>query len=253
MSILAIGGTTVRDFVIGDIRASEVFERYGIDFYTKGERSLEQACRERGIDHTILEREIGEVCASVEQATPHFAEWDIEFLIEYLEQNHHRYVRDITPGLLSYLQAAVRQCGQGEEVVGRVHDLFLELAGDLELHMQREEQVLFPYIRALSAARNEGSTMKRPSFGRVRDPITFMMGEHFQSASMMSTIRRLTGDYRVPEQACLFYRVALGQLADFERDLHRHEHLENNILFSKAIALEAEVFGMHFQGSMRIQ
>ncbi len=162
--------------------------------------------------------------------------WPADRLIDHILTVHHAYVRSALPAIARHLAKLVDVHGGRHPELPRVAAAFDEMGGDLRQHMMKEERVLFPYIRELASA----SGASRPSpFGTVANPIRMMEREHREAGDEMRLMRELTGGFTVPADGCATYRVCFDELAAFERDLHRHVHLENNVLFPKAAALEA--------------
>lgn len=229
--------TTVREVVVEDYRTAAVFRKYGLDFCCGGGATIERACRKKNIDADHLLQELHAVMTASGSDQPHIASWDADFLADYIVQNHHRYIRSVLPSILEHAAKVARVHGGARPELPEIARLIALAAADLEAHMAREETVLFPYIRSLArAGRREISS----PFGTVRNPIRMMEAEHENAGEQMREIRRLSNDYTPPADACMTYRVLFRELEDFERDLHRHVHLENNILFPKAVALETD-------------
>lgn len=231
-------GTTIRDIVAGDFRTAAVFQKFGLDFCCGGGKSIDDACREHGVDPHLLLSELEDVLVSPSNGTPKFIAWDPDFLIDYIVNNHHRYVRETIPIIARHTQKVAAVHGGRHPETIRIAHQFAQTARDLELHMRKEEEILFPYIKRLVQAEKEGDRVGLPPFGSVRNPIRMMEAEHLTAGDEMAEIRELSNGYTPPEDACMTYRVSYQELEQFEDDLHRHVHLENNILFPKAIELE---------------
>lgn len=228
--------TTVGDIVAGDFRTAGVFERFGIDFCCGGRRSLADACRTATVDPAALLRALDAVTA-IDDRRDDVMAWPPARLVAHIVDIHHGYVRTALPMIARFLAKLIEVHGARHPELAEVRIAFARLARDLEQHMIKEEQVLFPYICEL-AARDE-SCERRPSpFGTVENPILMMEREHRAAAEDLRTIRELTDNYTPPADGCTTYAVCLAELARFEADLHRHVHLENNVLFPAAMALE---------------
>ena len=169
---------------------------------------------------------------------PDFQSWDIGFLSDYIYHNHHTYVEKTIPELKQYLHKISRVHGENHPELIEVYELFCESADDLTLHMKKEELILFPYFKQLAKAEKDGSRVMATQFKTVESPISMMHQEHDNEGSRFRKIAELTNDYTPPADACMTYRVAFSMLQEFEADLHKHIHLENNILFKRAIKLE---------------
>ena len=230
---------TVREIVANDFRAAEVFQRHGIDFCCKGNRSIEDACTSRGINLDRVLREVAEATATPGAGGPRFNSWDLKTLVSYICANHHAFVRRALPVLLTHTRKVASVHGETHSELRQVAELFAGVADEMTSHMAKEEHILFPHIVALEEASAVGRTAAPSPFGTVRNPIRMMEHEHESAGDAMARIRTLTSGYAVPEGAYTTYRVCLQELEAFERDLHEHVHLENNILFPRAVELES--------------
>lgn len=224
----------IGEIVAEDWRAAAVFEQFGIDFCCGGRRSVADACQTAGIDAAAVEQALDKLHAV--DASDEVSQWPVARLVDHIVRTHHDYVRAAMPRIGGYLAKLVSVHGARHPELAQVAAEFGLLGRDLLQHMQKEEQVLFPYVREL-----EGPVRPGPSpFGTVENPIRMMEREHEEAGTQLREIRRLTGDYAPPADGCATYRVCLEELAHFERDLHRHVHLENNVLFPRAVQLEAQ-------------
>lgn len=233
---------TIGSIVAEDYRTASVFKKYEIDFCCKGGRELSDVCRQKNVS----EEEIREAlkAATEDQGTTQteYASWAPDALADHIEQRHHTYVREQIPVLISFLEKLCRVHGERHPELHEVRALFEGAAVDLTAHMQKEEQILFPYVRMLSDARSQKAPrFSQPPFGTAANPIRVMMDEHDHEGERFREIARLTDNYQDPADGCTTYRVAYQMLRDFESDLHLHIHLENNILFPAAIELENEL------------
>jgi regulator of cell morphogenesis and NO signaling len=232
-----LAAATVGDIVAKDFRAAGVFERFGIDFCCGGRRSLAEACRTAAADRDAVVREL-ETLAPAEPADDDAASWPLDRLIDHLEGRHHRYVRAALPRIAGFLGRLVEVHGVRHPELSLVAAAFDRLAAELEQHLVKEERVLFPYVRDLVEHAEERCGGLVSPFGSVENPIRMMEREHREAGGELQLIRRLTGGYTAPGDGCATYAVCMAELQEFERDLHRHIHLENNVLFPQAIALE---------------
>jgi regulator of cell morphogenesis and NO signaling len=224
---------TVGEIVAEDWRAAAVFEQFGIDFCCGGRRSVADACRGAGIDARVVEEAIAALPDDASGDDPRH--WTVDSLVDRIELTHHAYVRSSLPRVAAFLTKLVRVHGGRHPELVQISAKSEALGRELLQHMLKEERVLFPYIRELAMA-----TRAAPSpFGTVENPIRMMEREHDEAGVLMHEIRTLTADYTPPADGCTTYRVCFEELARFERDLHRHVHLENNVLFPEAVALEA--------------
>ena len=233
-------GQNVAEIVAGNFRAAEVFHRHRIDFCCGGSRTLEQACRERNLEPLELLWELNEACGRADASTEELLQRDAEGLIAYISGHHHAYVRRALPSLLAQAHKVAASHGRGHPELHEVVELVEALAEEMTSHMFKEEHILFPYIAAAAGAARRGEAPPPAPFGSVDNPIRMMEHEHDAAGAMVARIRELTSDYGVPDGACATYVTCLRELEEFERDLHMHVHLENNVLFPRARALEAE-------------
>ncbi len=227
-------GSTVGEIVATDFRTARVFEDFGIDFCCGGRRSIAEACRAAAVDPAIVERALADL--PPEHDGDDVTRWPVDRLIDYILTTHHAYVRSTLPTVARYLTKLVEVHGVRHPELARIATSFDLMGRDLLQHQMKEERVLFPYIREL--ARRHGADTPPSPFGTVENPIRMMEQEHRQAGDQMQQIRELTTDYTPPADGCTTYRACFAELAAFERDLHRHVHLENNVLFPKSIELE---------------
>lgn len=237
--------TIVGELVAQNYRTAEVFKNSGIDFCCNGGRTIEQACEKKGIDAAGLIAGLENTLNGKNEQTEDFNLWHVERLADYIVEKHHRYVETKIGEILPFLSKVVKVHGGRHNHLAEVERLFHETAGELTMHMKKEELILFPFIRKLSQAKVAGGMGFKPPFGTVQNPINMMMHEHETEGERFQKIAALTENYTPPAEACNTYRVTLSLLKEFEEDLHKHIHLENNILFPKSIALEKLLHEQH--------
>lgn len=229
--------TIIGKLVADDYRTAPVFKRYGIDFCCNGNRSIAEACAQKQVDSGILLQELDGVTHQPETGAIDYKSWPLDLMTDYIEKKHHRYVDARILEISPFLEKVVRVHGERHPELEEVAQLFKESAGELTVHMKKEELMLFPYIRKMIKVKNEGTTVESP-FGTVQNPIRMMMQEHDGEGERFRKIAALTNNYTPPADACNTYQVTFSLLKEFEEDLHLHIHLENNILFPGAIAME---------------
>ncbi len=229
---------TVGEIVAKDYRKAQVFKKFGIDFCCGGKKALADVCSKKGLD---IEKVNAELAAAEEQSNgsaTNFSSWDAGFLSDYIINTHHRYVQENVPFLSELSQKVARVHGENHPELVKISLVFAEVASDLHKHFEKEEEILFPYIKELVAAQKAGTKLQDPHFGSVANPIKVMEMEHEGAGEDLSEIRQLSNNYALPEDACTSCTILFKKLEEFENDLHQHVHLENNILFPKAIELE---------------
>ncbi len=232
---------TIGQMVAEDYRTAQVFKSHKIDFCCKGNRTLQEVAKKKGLDLETLWEELDAVQNNNKGDQPDFKTWPLDLLIDYIEKKHHRYVEQQIPILKQYLNKLCHVHGNKHPELFGIFEHFSGSAGELAMHMKKEELILFPWIRKMvSVAQNE-KELGHPQFGTVKNPIQMMMEEHDNEGERFRKIAALSSDYTPPADACNTYRVAFSLLQEFEEDLHRHIHLENNILFPKAEILEKRI------------
>jgi regulator of cell morphogenesis and NO signaling len=237
----ATAETTIRDIVAGDYRAAAVFQHYGIDFCCGGNKTIDDACRGRGLNAAEVLSDVSRACATPDTTGQQFGAWEPPVLVDYIVTKHHGYVRQAMPTIAAHTRKLASVHGPNHPELLEVERLFAGVVAEMTMHMMKEEQILFPFIVTLAKAAAEGRPAPPIPFGTVANPIRMMEDEHESAGNALARIRTLTSGYQPPEDACTTYRVGLQELDAFEQDLHAHVHLENNILFPKALRLEAEL------------
>ena len=223
--------STIGEIVTNDFRAAALFKEAGIDFCCGGNKSLTEACMEKGADASLLIQKLETLAQTPVTGAMNFKEWDLGFLSDYIVNTHHKFVLKHLPELVFYTQKIADVHGPHHPELIEVADLFSKINTELLQHLKNEEEVLFPAIKAAGA--NPSPEVK----STIISEITRMQGEHEFAGGAMDKINVLTQNYVVPEDACNTYIVSLKLLEQFEDDLHIHVHLENNILYPKALKL----------------
>ncbi|MFN8240381.1 MAG: iron-sulfur cluster repair di-iron protein [Bacteroidales bacterium] len=225
------GIKTIGEIVASDFRTAQVFREAGIDFCCGGKMSLDEACREKGIEPAVLLDKIEEIAATEIPGTMNYKEWDPGFLCDYIVNTHHRYVKNNMQAIVEYTGKIASVHGHNHPELLEVASLFSSISTELKQHLGKEEEVLFPAIKSLSG-KSGGDAVPI-----IRSEIARMSGEHEIAGKAMDRINILTSGYMVPADGCNTYRAAFSNLDRFEQDLHIHVHLENNILFPAALEL----------------
>lgn len=227
-------GTPWTERTVGELVAerpgrSRVFQSFRIDFCCQGARTLGEACARVGISTATVIEQLEAEAAHREPSGPNPAELPATELAKYITSTHHEYLRREFPRLHAMAEKVARVHGGHTPSLSQVFEIYQTLEAELLDHLAKEEQILFPAIRALAA----GQTVPLPLDG----PITCMMHEHEEAGEALRQLRELTHDFQTPADACNTYRALFAGLADLEADLHRHIHLENSVLFPAARAL----------------
>ncbi len=230
----------IGQFVAEDFRTAAVFSKHKIDFCCNGDRTVVDACDKKGIDSDKVMDEINRVLSSNRGETIDYKSWPIDLLVDYIEKKHHRYVEEKIPVLRQFLDKLCSVHGERHPELFKINELFTTSAGELASHMKKEELILFPFIKQLVKARIEDGAVQSPQFGTVENPIAKMKHEHDNEGERFRKIAELTDNYNPPADGCNTYKVTFAMLDEFEKDLHLHIHLENNILFPEAVKLEAQ-------------
>ena len=229
----------IGEIVAEDFRTAAIFKKYGIDFCCKGGRTIEEACSPKSLDKDQIYSDI-ENLPKTDGNSIDFNSWPLDLLADYVEKTHHRYVEEKTPVLQQFLDKLCKVHGGSHPELFEIKQLFDGCAQDLASHMKKEELMLFPFIKNMVKAKIDGSAIPQPPFGTVENPVNMMKHEHTVEGERLRQIAELTNEYTPPADACNTYKVTFAMLQDFENDLHKHIHLENNILFPKSIELEKE-------------
>jgi regulator of cell morphogenesis and NO signaling len=236
-----IATQTVRQLAREIPHATRLFERLGIDYCCGGGKSLAEACAQARIPvaEVLQGLQDGSSPVAVGESAD-FSHAGLGELAAHIVNTHHSYVKQEIPRLEKLLAKVVSVHGRNHQELFEVQQVFAALAGELTTHMMKEERVLFPYVTSLQQAAQSGKPAPRSPFGTVANPVHMMEMEHETSGNAVKQLRSLTSDYTPPQDACFSYNILFAALKEFDLDLHRHIHLENNILFPRAIALEQE-------------
>jgi regulator of cell morphogenesis and NO signaling len=237
-------GKTVREIALEMPVTTRVFEEFKIDYCCHGNTQFDEACRNVGASPSIVMQRIdGVLDTSPQNDLPPFADMLLSDLIDHILDKHHVYTKAEVAQLTPLMAKVASRHGEHNPFLFELKDLFQKLCDDLEPHMMKEEMVLFPYIQKLEYSYRNHMAAAFPPFGTVRHPVNMMNIEHEEVGDILSRMRTVTSDYKLPDGACPSFTALYHRLADLERDLHQHIHLENNVLFPRAIDLEQKAFG----------
>ena len=231
---------TVRDVAMELPQSTRLFEKLRIDYCCGGHKPLAEACASAGVDVDSVIKALAEVTQSdsKDESALEFQNLTPTKLITHIVETHHVFTRSEMERLQSLADKVLAAHGGNHPELIHLDELLTRLGADLMPHMMKEEQILFPYIVAMENATNQNRPLPFAPFGTVNNPIRMMMREHDAAGEIMREVRALTSDYNLPADACMSYRTLYQALENFEKDLHQHIHLENNILFPKALVLE---------------
>jgi regulator of cell morphogenesis and NO signaling len=228
---------TVREIALESPSSIRIFEALGIDYCCGGRKPLAEACVRAKIDlATTLN-----LLAMGDSVTGPRTDWSVqplEHLTAFIVDTHHGYVRNETPRIEGQFAKVLAKHGAAHPEVSQMEQIFSAMSQELATHMMKEERILFPYVEAMAAARAAGAPLPEAFFGTAERPIATMMLEHEDAGELLSKLRSLSSNYEPPMGACPTFVALYRALEDFEHDLHEHIHLENNILFPRALELE---------------
>lgn len=229
---------TVGEIAAKDIRKAEIFKQKGIDFCCGGDKTLKEAGEEAGITEEELKAALQAVEDKPLSASQDYNKWELDFLADYIVNTHHCYVKDNAQTISGLAEKVAQHHGENHPELKKVAQAVNHFLQDLINHTEKEEKVLFPAIKEAVAGKRNGSN--GAAQGSIKQPILMMQKEHEIAGEDLTYFRKLTNDYALPADACNSYNYLFEKMKEFEADLHQHIHLENNILFPKAAALEAK-------------
>jgi regulator of cell morphogenesis and NO signaling len=232
---------TVREIALQLPQSTRLFEKLKIDYCCGGNRTLTEASSAAGVDAAEIIRLLAQENGASAAASIDFQKLSLPALITHIVDTHHVFTREEITRLGALTAKVIAAHGANHPELHEVGKLFQQLSADLMPHMFKEEQVLFPYIVAMQAAAGRNKLPPFAPFGTVNNPVRMMMLEHDAAGDILRELRKVTFDYLLPGDACISYRTLYQALAGFEKDLHQHIHLENNLLFPRAVALETEL------------
>jgi regulator of cell morphogenesis and NO signaling len=231
-------GMTVREVAMELPQSTRLFEKLRIDYCCGGHRPLAEACASAGVNVDEVMAMLGDVTPSEATGALDFQNAPLPELITHILDTHHVFTKSEMERLQSLTDKVIGAHGANHPELLHVRELWQRLCADLKPHMFKEEQILFPYMVALAQAADQKRAAPFAPFGTVNNPIRMMMREHDVAGEIVRELRTLTSDYKAPADACISYQTLYQALENFERDLHQHIHLENNILFPKALDME---------------
>jgi len=238
MSVMT--ASTVRELVVENPAATRVFEKFGIDYCCGGTQPLDQACVKAGIsvDQVMDALEMEEETARTAKQIHDWQSEPLSELVAHIENTHHKFTREETVRLNALLNKVCSVHGKNHPELFEIKSTFAALAQELTTHLMKEEMVLFPYIVRMEEAVIQREPVLPAPFGAVENPVAMMEHEHESAGNALRAMRKSSSDFALPADACVSYQTLYTALEAFEADLHQHIHLENNILFPRAIAVE---------------
>ena len=232
--------STVAAIVSNNIKTADVFKKHGIDFCCGGGVSLERVCEKNNIVYNDLLLALENV-EKIKNRAENYSSWSLDFLIDHIINIHHSYVRESIVVLQQYVNKVAKVHGHHYTELLEIKALFREVAEELTFHLQKEENILFPYVKYLVQVEKGEAVFSKPQFQTVQNPIDVMEQEHENAGDAFKKIAVLTNNYTPPKEACNTFKALYSKLEEFEQDLHQHVHLENNILHPKAKKLEKNI------------
>ncbi|HVA97391.1 MAG TPA: iron-sulfur cluster repair di-iron protein [Bacteroidia bacterium] len=229
---------TLGQLAAKDIRKAEIFKKYNLDFCCGGKKTVKEACAEKGLDVTKVEQELQQTDKSPASHPVPYDEWSLDFLADYIVNTHHSYVRKKLPDITTYANKVMKVHGTHHPELIEINQLVKEVNSELTDHLEREEKILFPFIKELVRADKNTQQPQAKHSDSIQDIISKHEKEHEVVGENLETIRKLSNNYALPKDACASYSLLYRMLDEFEDDLHLHIHLENNILFPKTIQFE---------------
>ena len=229
---------TVRELAVEIPNATRVFEQFGIDYCCGGKRSLNEACTAANLPIAEVTKALSAAAKTSGSGDGHLQSGSLAELIDHIVKTHHKFTREESARLKKLLDKVCSVHGKNHPELQDIRETFFGLEQELMLHLMKEENVLFPYIVRTEEASFQNDQPLPAPFGTVQNPVRMMMQEHDGAGEALRHIRQASRDFTAPDDACISYQTLYQALAGFEADLHQHIHLENNILFPRAIEME---------------
>lgn len=227
----------IGDIVADNYHAAGVFKEFGIDFCCGGGKPLGEVCVAKGLDTDQVTLKLRNIPTGDSSLNQNVNQWEPDFLIDYIINNHHTFVRTKTDEIMGYAAKVASVHGERHPNNVEIYKQFAGLANELMQHLEDEESTVFPLIKKIYRQTKENGEIQDQWIQQLREELVKMVDDHDGAGNVMKEIRSLSNDFTPPADACATYRILYQNLAGFEEDLHRHVHLENNILFKKAEAL----------------
>ncbi len=231
----------VKDIVIKNFQTAVVFDKYCIDYCCEGKNKLGKMIQKKGLPEQMLLDEIQSALMKKKDSDPDFNKMELDNLISHIINTHHAFIREAYPRIEGHLNKTKEAHQNKYPELNEVTDIFYQLNSDLSSHMDKEEKILFPVIKYLVHCNKFQEKPRTRGFGSVQNPINKMEKEHTGAADLVYKLTEITNHFNPPSDACATFQLTYKELDEFIKDLFQHIHLENNILFIKAIKLEVKV------------
>lgn len=235
------GKETIGEMVAKDYRKAQVFKSLGIDFCCGGKKTLDEVCQRKGLNIKHVNEKLLSMNLQEQNPSLNFDKWELDFLADYIIVTHHQYIKESLPFIIELANKVARVHGERHHELMEVASLFNTIGKNLSLHLMKEENAVFPFIKELVEAKKSGGRASAFSLNDMNIPAQILEMEHEQISEDMGIIRTLTNQFNLPSDACTSYTILYKFLEEFESDLFTHVHLENNLLFPKAIQLEKDL------------
>jgi len=230
--------TYIGQLVAIDYKFASIFQNHKIDFFCNGNRSIEEVTTEQNIDINKLITQLKNLSSKKNHTKKDFQNWPLDILADYIEKNHHRFTENKISELKPLLHELVEQYNSSYPELIEILEAFHLCAGEMASHMKKEEIILFPFIRKMVKTKKSSSNITTPHFGTVENPVRMMLHEHDVQSKLLQKLSDLSNNYTPPSGVSKTYSDVYKTMQIFEKDMQKHIHLENNILFPKAIVLE---------------
>jgi regulator of cell morphogenesis and NO signaling len=230
---------TVRDYAIETPQTIPVFEKLGIDFCCGGNRPLEEACAAASLNLSEVQQALEKALAEpVRPSDRELRAGSLAELISHIVSTHHVYLRTHIPEIEKLIEKVYEKHGANHPELKQIRTVFHGLSQELMTHLMKEENILFPYVERMEEAVVQGDPIIPPPFGSVANPVRMMEHEHDEAGIALKSLRETSKGYTPPEDACVSFQALYTALENFEKDMHQHIHLENNLLFPRAVEME---------------
>ena len=233
----------VTDIVTHDYRTADVFRKYNIDFCCGGKWPLETVCQNKNLKTNDVINDLRKVVRQYSSnAAIDFDKWDIDFLADYILNVHHRYLEKALPEIKIQISKFLDGHRKKFPELENLEDIIDRFLKEIPPHMKQEEEIFFPYIKQINHAHKHQESYARLLIRTLRKPLEeVMIKEHETTGSNLNKLRTITNNYSPPEHSCITHKITFAKLKELDVDLVQHIHLESNILFPKAIAMEQEL------------